>query len=159
MNYKIDVFATKDKDYTNRLGNICYLSKYTNLEEKVFKIESLFTENKNSLIISESEPGNRYNINILAQNIKTNELITFHPIKILTGGRQHRYWWQFSRNILIIGLLIILIYYIYKYITAKEELIFFKGETQTKTQSEMSGYDSMKYNAQNIKYATLGTGY
>ena len=40
MNYKIDVFATKDKDYTNRLGNICYLSKYNNLEEKVFKIES-----------------------------------------------------------------------------------------------------------------------
>ena len=157
--YKFDVFGTKDKDYINSLGNICYLSKYTNLGEKVFKIGNLYIENKNSLIISDLKPGNRYYINVLAQNIKTKELITFHPIEILTGGRHPKYWWRFSRNILIIFLFIILIFYIYKYRKAKEELIFLKGEAQTKTQSEMSGYDSMKYNAQNIKYSTLGTGY
>ena len=111
------------------------------------------------MIISDLEPGNRYYINVLAQNIKTKELITFHPIEILTGGKHSRFWWNVSRNILIICLLIILIFYIYKYRKAKEELIFLRGEAQTKTQSEMSGYDSMKYNSQSIKYSTLGTGY
>ena len=157
--YKFDVFATKDKEYKNQLGNICYLSKYANSENNVFQIESLSTENKNSLIISNLEPGKIYYINVLVQNTKTKELITFHPIEIFTGGRRPRYWWRFSRNILIICLIIILIFYIYKYRKTKEELIFLKGEAQTKTQSEMYGFDSMKYNPQSIKYSTLGTGY
>ena len=156
--YKFDVFATKNVDYTNKLGNICYLSRLSPNDKKVFRLESLSIENKNSLIISDLIPGNKYYINVLAQNTKTKELITFHPIEIFTGGRHPMFWWSVIRNIFIVGLIIILIYYVYKYRKAREELVFLKGEAVAKTEKEFSGINS-GYNSQSYKYSTLGSGY
>ena len=157
--YKFDVFVTKNKDYTSQMANICYLSRINLNKQTIFKAESLSVENKNALIVSDLEPGNTYYVNVLAQNLKTKELITFHPIEVFTGGRHPMFWWKVIRNIFIICLIIILFYFIYKYRQAKDELVFLKGEAQARTQKELSGYKSMRYDSQNIKYSTLGSGY
>ena len=52
--FKFDVFATKNKEYTNKMGSICYLSRLTPDENKIFKIESMTIENKTSLILKKN---------------------------------------------------------------------------------------------------------
>ena len=135
--------------------NICYLSKLIPNKTKVFKIENLSIENKKTLILSNLEPGRRLYINVLAQNLKTKELITFQTTEIFTGGGR-RFWWRLFRNLFIIGLVIALIIFINKYRKAREELIFLKGEAVAKTEREMSGYSG--YDSEAIKYSTLGSG-
>ena len=158
--YKFDVFATKDKDYTGSMMNICYLSTLTPNKERIFKINTMTVDKKtNSLILSDLVPGNRFYINILAQNLKTKELITFYPIEIFTGGRRPGFWWSVFRNIFIFVLIIFLIVFIKKYRKAREELIFLKGEALAKTGREMTNMNSMSYDSQGIKYSNLGSGY
>jgi hypothetical protein len=157
--YKFDVYASKDKDYTGHMANICYLSRLTLDKDRIFKIESLSVENKNALILSDLDPGQIYYINVLAQNKKTKELITFHPIEVFTGGRRPRFWWSILRNIFIIGLFIFLCIFMYKYRKAREELIFLKGEAVAKTEREFAGMSSGKYSSQGIKYSTLSSDY
>ena len=153
--FKFDIFATKDEDYTKKMGSICYLSRLIPNKTKIFKIESLTVENQSSLILKELEPGNRYFINVLVQNIKTNELITFRPIEVYAGGRG----FSFSKSIyyfVIIGLIIFLVIFIYKYLKAKDELIFLKGDTLPRTEAEMSNFG---YNSKTIEYSGLGSSY
>jgi hypothetical protein len=157
--YKFDVFATKDKDYTRNMMNICYLSRLTPSKEGVFKIDSITSEKNNAIILSNLVPGNRYYINVLAQNTKTKELITFHPIEIFTGGRRPGFWWDWIRNIFFICLFIILIWYIYKYRRARDELTFLKGEAIAKSEREMTEMNSVSNDSRGIKYSTLGSGY
>ena len=157
--YKFDVYATKDKDYTNNMGNICYLSRIELDKNRIFKIENLSIENKNSLIVSDLEPGHTYYINVLVQNLKTKELITFHPIEVFTGGRRPIRWWSLIRNIIIVGLFVFLCVFMYKYRKAREELIFLKGEAVAKTEREFAGMNTGNYNSQGIKYSTLSSGY
>jgi len=111
--YKFDVFATTKKGYTSSMGSICYLSRLTPREDRVFKIESMAVENKTSLILKNLIPGNRYYINVLAQNLKTKELIAFHPIEVFAGG-VHPHYKNFFRIIIMLGLIIGLIYFAYK---------------------------------------------
>ena len=157
--YKFDVFATKDKDYTGNMMNICYLSRLTPSKDRIFKIDSITSEKNNAIILSNLVPGNRYYINVLAQNTKTKELITFHPIEIFTGGRRPGFWWDWIRNIFFVCLFIILVWYIYKYRRARDELVFLKGEAIAKTETEMAGMSSVSNNSHGIKYSTLGSGY
>ena len=153
--FKFDVFATKDKEYTNKMGSICYLSRLTPDENKIFKIESMTIENKTSLILKNLIPGNRYYINVLAQNLKTKELIAFHPIEVFTGG-WHPNKRRYMRMIFIIGLIIGLIYFAYKYKKTNDELVFLKGDAYPRTQSEIQ---NMGYEAPNVKYTGLGSSY
>ena len=153
--YKFDVFATKNKGYTSNMGSICYLSRLTPREDRVFKIESMAVENKTSLILKNLIPGNRYYINVLAQNLKTKELIAFHPIEVYAGG-VHPHYKNFFRIILMLGLIIGLIYFAYKYKTTKDELVFLKGDAYPKTENEIR---NMGYESPNVKYTGLGSNY
>ena len=153
--FKFDIFATKDKEYTSYMGSICYLSRITTNKEEIFKIESMTVENNSALILKDLEPGNRYYINILAQNTKTKELIAFHPIEVYAGGKT-TFFWRSIYFILISVLIIILIYYINKYKKANSELIFLRGDTLPRTEMEMDNYG---YNSKNVQYTGLGSGY
>ena len=154
--FKFDVFATKDQENVNYMGSACYLSRVESNKTKIFKIEHMTVENKSSLILKDLEPGNRYFINVLAQNTKTKELITFHPIEVFTGGRRP-FFWRSTSFIIIIILTVVLIYYISKYRKAQEELIFLKGDTLPKTEYEMS--NSYKFDSKNVQYSGLGSSY
>ena len=157
--FKFDVYATKNLDYTSYMMNICYLSRLIPNKTKIFKVESITAEKNNAIILSNLEPGNRFYISVLAQNTKTKEILTFHPIEIFTGGRRRGFWYRIFRNIILIALVIFLGIYIYKYRQAREELIFLKGEAIARTSREMSGMSSMNYDSQGVKYSTLGSGY
>ena len=157
--YKFDVFATKNKDYTKYMMNICYLSRLIPNKTRIFKVDTITSEKNNALILSNLEPGNQIYISVLAQNTKTKEILTFHPIEIFSGGRRRGFWYRLFRNIILIALIIFLGIYIYKYRQAREELIFLKGEAVAKTSREMTGMSSMNYDSQGIKYSTLGSGY
>ena len=153
--YKFDVFATKNKDDTNKMGSVCYLSRVISNKTKIFKIESMTVENNSALILKDLEPGNRYYINVLAQNIKTKELITFHPIEVFTGGVRPVFWRYLSFFIILL-LFVILAYYIHKYRKTKDELIFLKGDALPKTENDIK---NMGYEAPSVKYTGLGSGY
>ena len=153
--YKFDVFATKNKDYTTYMNSICYLSRLIPNEKKVFRIESMAVENKTSLILKNLIPGNRYYINVLAQNLKTKELIAFHPIEVFTGG-MHPHYGNFFRIIFTLGIIIGFIYFAYKYKTTKDELIFLKGDAYPRTEREIK---NMGYESPNVKYTGLGSSY
>ena len=153
--FKFDVFATKYADYVSRMGSICYLSRLIPNVTKVFKIENLAIENKTSLILKDLEPGCKYYINILAQNIKTKELISFRPFEVYAGSIKVAFWKTIYFAI-IVGLFIILIYYIYKYRMTKDELIFIKGDAVPRNEYETNNYG---YNSKNIQYSNLGSSY
>ena len=153
--FKFDVFATKNKDDTSKMGSVCFLSRVQSNKTKIFKIESMTVENNSALILKDLEPGNRYYINVLAQNIKTKELITFHPIEVFTGGIRPVFWRYLSFFIIIV-LLLILAYYIHKYRKTKDELIFLRGDTLPKTEYEMGNYG---YGTKNVQYSALGSNY
>jgi hypothetical protein len=157
--YKFDVYATKKKDYTSYMENICRLSRLVPDKDRIFKLSSLTVENKNSLIVSDLEPGQTYYLNILVQNLKTKELLTFHPFEVQTWGRHPRFWKRLLRNLIIIGLIILLCFFIYKYRKAREELIFLKGEAVARTEREFAGMNTGGYDSYGIKYSTLGSGY
>ena len=153
--FKFDVFATKNKDDTSKMGSVCFLSRVQSNKTKIFKIESMTVENNSALILKDLEPGNRYYINVLAQNIKTKELITFHPIEVFTGGIRPVFRRYLSFFIIIV-LLLILAYYIHKYRKTKDELIFLRGDTLPKTEYEMGNYG---YGTKNVQYSALGSNY
>ena len=153
--YKFDVFATKNKDYTSKMGSICYLSKLTPNENKIFKLENLVVSNKSSLILQDLIPRQTYYINVLVQNIRTKELITFRPIEVYSGG-SNPYFWRFINFVVVFGLIAFLLYYIYKYKKAQDELIFIKGDAIPRSETEMSGYG---YESKTVKYSGLGSGY
>jgi hypothetical protein len=157
--YKFDVFATTDVEYTSSMMNLCYLSRLIPNKTTVFKVDSITSEKNNALILSNLDPGSRLYVSVLAQNTKTKEILIFHPIEIFSGGRRRGFWYRLFRNIILIALIIFLGIYIYKYRQAREELIFLKGEAVAKTTREMSGMSSMNYDSQGIKYSTLGSGY
>ena len=153
--YKFDIFATKNEKLTSNMGSICYLSRLTPDDDRIFKIENMAIENKTSLILKNLQPGNRYYINVLAQNIKTKELIAFHPIEVFTGG-WHPHYRHFFRTVFILGLIFGLIYFAYQYKKTKDELIFLKGDALPKTESDIK---NMGYEAPSVKYTGLGSGY
>ena len=153
--YKFDVFATKNKDYTSKMGSICYLSRLIPNENKIFKLENLIVSNKSSLILQNLVPRQTYYINVLVQNIRTKEMITFRPIEVFSGGKSP-YFWRFINFIIVFGLIVFLLYYIYKYKKAQDELIFIKGDALPRSETEMSGYG---YESKTVKYSGLGSGY
>ena len=153
--YKFDIFATKNEKLTSNMGSICFLSRIKPDDDKIFKIENMAIENKTSLILKNLQPGNRYYINVLAQNIKTKELIAFHPIEVFTGG-WHPHYRHFFRTVFILGLIFGLIYFAYQYKKTKDELIFLKGDALPKTENDIK---NMGYEAPSVKYTGLGSGY
>ena len=151
--FKFDIFATKNKEYTKTMGSICFLSKVISNKSEIFKIDNVALLNNSSLILKDLDPGSSYYINILVQNMRTKELIAFHPIEVFTGGKSNI--GRFIINLILLVLIIIILIYIYKYKHVKDELIFLRGDTLPKTDMEMENYrlDSK------VQYTGLGSGY
>ena len=153
--YKFDVFATKNKDYTSKMGSVCYLSRLSPNETEIFKLEGLTVWNNSYLFLKNLEPGQIYYINILAQNLITKELIAFNPIEVYAGGSSSPFW-RFINFMVVFGLIAVLCYYIYKYKKTHNELVFIKGDALPRSEAEMSSYG---YESKTVKYSGLGSSY
>ena len=156
--YKFAVFATKNEDYYDKMGSICYLSQYKNKSENsIFKINDVKHEEGKYLIISGLGYRQKYYINVLAQSITSKELIAFQPFVMWTGGYLPFPIWQTAlvSNIIIIILIIILVIVIRKYCGAKQELKEIKGDTLPKTEVEVSSGST----EDKVQYSGLGSSF
>jgi hypothetical protein len=157
-NYKFAVFATKNPDYFNKMGSICYLSQYKNQsEDTIFKVKDVKHEDGKYLVISGLGYRTKYYINVVAQSATSKELIAFHPFVMWSGGYLPFPIWQTAvvSNIIIIALVVALVILVRKYCLAKQELKEIKGETLPKMESELSGGIS----EDKIYYSGLGSNY
>ena len=154
--FKFDVFATRKKEYFDKLGNVCFLSRFVPSEQTIFYLEDMKVENKKALIISGLGYRNQYYIGILVQNINTRELIAFDPIIIWSGGYlPYPLWQTILTNVIIFGLIIAIIIYFKKYRTVKVELKEIKGDALPKNEFELPSVGM----TQHIKYSGIGESY
>ena len=154
--FKFDVFATRKKEYLEKLGNVCFLSRFVPSENTVFYLEDMKVSNKKALIISGLGYRNQYYIGVLVQNVNTRELIAFDPIVVWSGGYLPFPLWQtILTNIIIIILIVAIIVYIRKYRTVKVEIKEIKGEALPKSEFEMPSIGM----TQGIRYSGIGESY
>ena len=154
--FKFDVFATRKKEYFEKLGNICFLSRFIPNENTIFYLEDMKVKNKKALIISGLGYRTQYYIGILVQNVNTRELIAFDPIVIWSGGYLPFPLWQtILTNSIIVILIIVLIIYLKKYKTVKVELKEIKGDALPKSEFELPSVGM----SQHIKYSGIGESY
>ena len=155
-NFKFDVFATRNKEYYEKLGNICFLSRFVPSENTVFYLEDMKIKNRKALVISGLGYRNQYYIGILVQNVNTRELIAFDPIIVWSGGFLPLPLWQtILSNVIIIGLIIAIIIYFKKYKKVNVELKEIKGDALPKSELELPSVGM----TQNIKYSGIGESY
>ena len=120
-----NLFWTRNTTLKSRLDNICYLSQVLNRNE-----ESNFNDTKNGYIINvirniQLNEKNEYLIdnlnsneiiyvNILARNLKTNELVAYIPLAGITN-KPGSIFLKIFYSFLIIGILAIIGYMIFNY--------------------------------------------
>ena len=154
--FKFDVFATRKKEYFDKLGNVCFLSRFIPSEDTVFNIEDLKITKKKALIISGLGYRNQYYIGILMQNANTRELFAFNPIVIWSGGILPYPVWEIVLSFcVILGAITALLIIIYKYKNIKHEITEIKGDALPKNEFEIYRNGSTEH----IKYSGIGASY
>ena len=154
--FKFDVFATKKKEYFDKLGNVCFLSRFIPSEDTVFTIEDMKITKSKSLIISGLGYRKQYFIGILMQNANTRELFAFDPIVIWSGGiLPYPIWEVVLILFIIIVSLIILIIVIIKYKNINNEIQEIKGDALPKSELEIYRTPSSEH----IKYSGIAESY
>ena len=154
--FKFDVFATRKKEYFDKLGNVCFLSRFVPNEETIFYIEDIKITKKKALIISGLGYRNQYYIGILMQNANTRELFAFDPIVIWSGGLLPYPLWEIILTFcIIIIVIVVLLIVIYKYKLIKKEITEIKGDALPKYESELYQHGS----TDQIRYSGIGESY
>ena len=154
--FKFDVFATRKKEYFDKLGNVCFLSRFIPNEETVFNIEDIKITKKKALIISGLGYRNQYYIGILMQNANTRELFAFDPIVIWSGGILPYPIWEIVLTFcVLVASVTALIIIILKYKNIKNEIMEIKGDALPKNEFEIYRNGSSEH----ISYSGIGQSY
>ena len=125
-----NLFWTRNNTFLKRLDNICYLSQILNKNEEIkFNdvsadgneinvIKNIHLNEKNEYEIRDLKDDDYIYVNILARNLRTNELIAYIPLQGITNIKN----FGFSKlliSFLVIGLLALAIYVTFKYYKEK----------------------------------------
>ena len=154
--FKFDVFATKKKEYFDKLGNVCFLSRFVPSEDTIFTLEEMKITNKKSLIISGLGYRKQYYIGILMQNANTRELFAFAPLVVWSGGVLPYPLWEIILTLIIfVSVSVALIFFIIKYRIINNEIMEIKGDALPKNESDMFRNHSSEY----IHYSGIGNNY
>ena len=154
--FKFDVFATKKKEYFDKLGNVCFLSRFIPSEDTIFNIEDMKITKKKALVISGLGYRKQYFIGILMQNANTRELFAFDPIVIWSGGILPYPVWEIVLIFCIIFVASITLVVLYmKYKNIKNEIIEIKGDALPKNEFEVYRNGSLDH----IRYSGIGESY
>ena len=133
--FRFSIFLTFDHSHFKNMESICYLTReFDNVDPLRFYRDVQM--NKDNELVIQIQPGVEYYINILAQNIKTNEIITFKPISIMSPKT---YNIPYGLILFLIAFIICvaIIYYCLK--KKHIDYVSYDSETsQVKTASEMS---------------------
>ena len=102
-------FVITDERYDfDYMESTCYLAKLQQSNKKYGKIEIKFDNKKKLFKVNGLEGGKEYYMNILARNLKTGEIFTYKPVKIVASLTARR-----VKIILTVFLVIILIVFLY----------------------------------------------
>ncbi len=153
-----DVFVSNKKEEFEHMESVCYLSAMSKVygEKKLYKNIKM----KNGHIyIKGLKPGTRYFLNLLAQNPKTHELITFKPIQVESGSAMS------GGSLFLIILLVVaviaiggLAFYFYKRFKTTQTVLRYEQNDITrmasvpKTEAEMANIANKN---ERVKYSTL----
>ena len=149
-----NLFYTIDENLKEKLDNLCYLSQMLKLSDSnefngtminnMSIIKNIALDEKNQYLIDNLDSigiKDRIFINILARDLKTNELIPYVPLSIILEKK-----YTFKRiliALLVITLLLIVIYATYNYFMTKSGEVFKfpnKATEMESIQSQRGGY-------------------
>ena len=137
-NIEYNLFYTYNRTLSTYIESICYLGHFMeeNDENNITLIKNIQLNDKNEYALDSIEPGKPIYINILARNIKTNELIIFKPLRGMLKPT------KFSKHLsLIVALVFIcLIVYISLHYYNEDNLTGYKL-----TNNNEIGRDDIKY--------------
>ena len=137
-NIEYNLFYTYNRTLSAYIESICYLGHFMeeNDENNITLIKNIQLNDKNEYALDSIEPGKPIYINILARNIKTNELIIFKPLRGMLKPT------KFSKHLsLIVALVFIcLIVYISLHYYNEDNLTGYKL-----TNNNEIGRDDIKY--------------
>ena len=134
--FRFSIFLTKEHSHYLKMESVCYLSSNFDFVDplKYYRDVSL---NKNNKISVRLNKNTEYYVNILAQNIKTNEMITFKPIVVYISNK---YDIPFGLIFFLIIFIVIAVL-IYLYLKKKNTNLS-NYDVQVKSTSEISQIQS-----------------
>jgi hypothetical protein len=128
-----NLFYTTDDTLKDKLDNICYLSQILSATDSpdfngtmvnnMSVIKNIELDERNEYLIDNLYLLNIKDeifVNVLARNLKTNELIAYVPLSV----KLEKASWGFKKffvSILVLGLLCIVVYAVHNYLKAKAE--------------------------------------
>ena len=149
-----NLFYTIEENLKEKLDNLCYLSQMLKLSDtndfngtminNMTIIKNIALDERNEYLIDNLDSINikdRIFVNILARNLKTNELIAYVPLSVIMEKKYEIR--KIILTITVICLLIIVVYSTYNYFMTKSEEIFKfpnKATEMDSIQSEKGGY-------------------
>ena len=141
-----NLFYTYNKNYSRYIESICYLGHLMQYEEKseIYFLKNIKLNEKNEFFIDNIEYDKILYINILNRNLKSNELILYHPIKVMISLPSNIS--KYLSYIIAFIFLCLIIYITFKYYQ-KEEY-------------NLSGYklaNTYDYQRDNIKYTNINS--
>ena len=156
-----NIFYTIDENLKDKLDNICYLSQILSLSEtkefngtminNISLIKNIELDENNQYLIDNLDTldvKDKIFINILARNIKTNELIAYVPLSVILEKPS----WGLKKifvGILVISLLIIVVYSVQNFVKGKSDEGYqfpIKGVEMGSIQSKTGGYQRINLN-------------
>jgi len=84
--FRFSLFITKEHSHYSRMESVCYLSSNFDSVDPLQYYRDVQL-NKNNQIPVRLNANTEYYVNILAQNIRTNEMITFKPIIVFVSNK------------------------------------------------------------------------
>ena len=142
-----NLFYTTDDTLKDKLDNICYLSQILSATDSpdfngtmvnnMSVIKNIELDERNEYLIDNLYLLNIKDeifVNVLARNLKTNELIAYVPLSV----KLEKASWGFKKffvSVLVIGLLCIVVYAVHNYLKAKVKIIA-KSEIPKKAQKK-----------------------
>ena len=156
-----NLFYTIDENLKDKLDNICYLSQILSLSDtnqfngtminNISLIKNIELDENNQYLIDNLDTikvKEKIFINILARNLKTNELIAYVPLSVVLE-KSFLGFKKFFVAMLVISLLIIVVYSVYNFVKGKsgEGYQFpIKGVEMGSIQSKTGGYQRINLN-------------
>ena len=135
--FRFSIFLTKEHTHYNNMESVCYLSSNFDFVDPLQYYRDVKL-NKNNQIAVRLNRNTEYYVNILAQNIKTNEMITFKPIVVFISKK---YDIPFGLIFFLI-LFIVIAGLIYLYIKKRNIRFSNYDSVQVKSTNEISNIQS-----------------
>jgi hypothetical protein len=157
---KFDIVITTNSNYHQLFSNICFLSKSQEENRNDIKFFKNVEINPQNEILLKKLPEKKksFVVNVLIQNTKTKELITFTPLFITVSSSNYLSFWQTVFVYLFICALLVVIAYLL-YICFRQKKIIEIERSDIRNMATVPTSESemirMREQSDKTKYSTL----